>query len=273
MEKNITKHCTYANTCRECSLFIIDQRLDNAANIWWNETCSNYIIKEYEPVTKVKIGITNEILSYNQTRCCNGQRTLFFTESTVPNEHTDKASISLAVTSVNNSTATSMINSTDFQDPGISKGLSIQLLLTVAIVATAVLVLITTVSIIVIVYKRRSKEAQGKTNPMYCVATDVNSDGIAEYSTVEESAILMKSLTLQKNTSESVSDNYFTLEKNENLSVKVEENRASKDIPFSREGIYNTLHETDEQCQEVEENAYSHFGDFDNGGYSEVLRR
>ncbi|XP_078335311.1 uncharacterized protein LOC111133813 isoform X2 [Crassostrea virginica] len=256
MEKNITKHCTYANTCRECSLFIIDQRLDNAANIWWNETCSNYIIKEYEPVTKVKIGITNEILSYNQTRCCNGQRTLFFT-----------------VTSVNNSTATSMINSTDFQDPGISKGLSIQLLLTVAIVATAVLVLITTVSIIVIVYKRRSKEAQGKTNPMYCVATDVNSDGIAEYSTVEESAILMKSLTLQKNTSESVSDNYFTLEKNENLSVKVEENRASKDIPFSREGIYNTLHETDEQCQEVEENAYSHFGDFDNGGYSEVLRR
>ena len=83
----------------------------------------------------------------------------------------------------------------------------------------------------------------------------------------------MKSLTLQKNTTESVSDNYFTLEKNENLSVKVEENQASKDIPFSREGIYNTLHETDEQCQEVEENAYSHFGDFDNGVYSGVLRR
>ena len=61
--------------------------------------------------------------------------------------------------------------------------------------------------------------------------------------------------------------------KNKNLSVKVEENQASKDIPFSREGIYNTLHETDEQCQEVEENAYSHFGDFDNGVYSGVLRR
>ena len=79
MEKNITKHCTYANSCRECSFFIIDQRLDNAANIWWNETCSNYIMQEYGPVTTVKIGITNEILSYNQTRCCKGQRTLFFT--------------------------------------------------------------------------------------------------------------------------------------------------------------------------------------------------
>ena len=79
MEKNITKHWTYANLCRECSLFIIDQHLDNAANIWWNETCSNYIMQDYGPVTTVKIGITNEILSYNQTRCCKGQRTLFFT--------------------------------------------------------------------------------------------------------------------------------------------------------------------------------------------------
>ncbi|XP_078335313.1 uncharacterized protein LOC144626183 isoform X2 [Crassostrea virginica] len=79
MEKNITKHCTYANVCRECSLFIIDQHLDNAANIWWNETCSNYMMQGYRPVTAVKIGITNEILLYNQTRCCKGQRTLFFT--------------------------------------------------------------------------------------------------------------------------------------------------------------------------------------------------
>ena len=79
---------------------------------------------------------------------------MHITESNVPNEHTDKASISIAMISVNNSTATSRTNSTDFQDPGISKGLSIQLLLTVAIVATAVLVLITTVTVIVIVYKR-----------------------------------------------------------------------------------------------------------------------
>ena len=77
MEKNITKHCTYANSCRECSLFIIDQHLDKAADIWWNETCSK--MKNYEPVTTVKIGITNEIRSINQTRCCKGQRTLFFT--------------------------------------------------------------------------------------------------------------------------------------------------------------------------------------------------
>ena len=77
MEKNIIKDCTYANSCRECSTFTIDEHIDNAGNIWWNETCSN--TTNYCPMTTVKIEITNETLLFNQTRCCKGQRTLFFT--------------------------------------------------------------------------------------------------------------------------------------------------------------------------------------------------
>nr|XP_022338232.1 uncharacterized protein LOC111133833 isoform X2 [Crassostrea virginica] len=147
MEKNIIKDCTYANACRECSTFTIDEHIDNPASmrIWWTETCNK--TNEYSPETTVEIEITSKTLSFNQTRCCEGQRTLFFTGISLDRPLP-------TVTSVNNLTATSRTNSTYFQDPGISKGLSIQLLLTVAIVATAVLVLITTVTVIVIVCKR-----------------------------------------------------------------------------------------------------------------------
>ena len=79
MEKNIIKDCTYANSCRECSTFTIDEHIDNAASmkIWWTETCNK--TNEYSPETIVEIEITNKTLSFNQTRCCEGQRTLFFT--------------------------------------------------------------------------------------------------------------------------------------------------------------------------------------------------
>ena len=77
MEKNITKRCKFANWCRECSSFIIDEHIEYAGNVWWNETCSN--TTKYGPMTTVKIEITNETLLFNQTRCCKGQRTLFFT--------------------------------------------------------------------------------------------------------------------------------------------------------------------------------------------------
>lgn len=81
MEKNIIKDCTYANSCRECSTFTIDEQIDNAAsmNIRWNETCNK--TNKHSPETTVEIEIKNETLKlvFNQTRCCEGQRTLFFT--------------------------------------------------------------------------------------------------------------------------------------------------------------------------------------------------
>ena len=77
MKKNILKNCTYANSCRECSTFTIDEHIDTAASISWTETCNKTY--DYIPKTTVKIEITNKTLSFNQTRCCEGQRTLFFT--------------------------------------------------------------------------------------------------------------------------------------------------------------------------------------------------
>ena len=79
MEKNMIKDCTYANACRECSTFTIDEHIDTAASmkISWTETC--YRTNEYSPETTVEIEITNKTFLFNQTRCCEGQRTLFFT--------------------------------------------------------------------------------------------------------------------------------------------------------------------------------------------------
>ena len=62
MEKNIIKDCTYANSCRECSTFTIDEHIHNAASMKtrWTETCNEK--KNFTPVTTVEIKKTNKNL-------------------------------------------------------------------------------------------------------------------------------------------------------------------------------------------------------------------
>lgn len=74
--------------------------------------------------------------------------------------------------------------------------------------------------------------------------------------------------------SETPSDNYFILESNKkgyNAAKVTQSNQSGR--RKSHEEIYNALHEKDRRSEEIEENAYSHFVDFNDGVYSRTIHQ
>lgn len=78
MEK-IEKACTSLNSCEKCSSFnITTQSVIEEESLQINDNCTKYLNSSFDPITKVYLD--ENTISFNQTRCCLGNRILLYNE-------------------------------------------------------------------------------------------------------------------------------------------------------------------------------------------------
>lgn len=76
MEK-IEKACTSLNSCEKCSSFnITTQSVIEEESLQINDNCTKYLNSSFDPITKVYLD--ENTISFNQTRCCLGNRILLY---------------------------------------------------------------------------------------------------------------------------------------------------------------------------------------------------
>ncbi|XP_062596219.1 uncharacterized protein LOC134257638 isoform X6 [Saccostrea cucullata] len=287
MERTKKITCVYPNFCETCSLFVItDQFFATVIDIK-DECTEEYENPCYEPFTKIRVNGQFEE-KFNQTRCCEGSRTLIYkidttTDPTTSSVETTKPSSLLFTTaSVNIDTVSVVKENTSSNDTTILasstqfQSVDTALLLTAGIVGVVVLFVIILLCVIVVKFKRKSKTIHGMHNLQRPVENEIYSDGVAEYSTVEETATIVKSLIHTKTKSrgsENEQNNYFILEKLEASSNACEKTYKANHISPTEEDIYNKLHEKERQSTEVEESVYSHFSDCNENVYSGTIHR
>ncbi|XP_062596215.1 uncharacterized protein LOC134257638 isoform X2 [Saccostrea cucullata] len=299
MERRKKIICDYPTTCVTCSLFnVIDSSFEAVIEIK-DECTKEYEHPLYEPFTKINVNGQFEE-QFNQTRCCEGSRTLIYkteeentdaltsfpdttTDPTTSSVETTKPSSLLFTTaSVNIDTVSVVKENTSSNDTTILasstqfQSVDTALLLTAGIVGVVVLFVIILLCVIVVKFKRKSKTIHGMHNLQRPVENEIYSDGVAEYSTVEETATIVKSLIHTKTKSrgsENEQNNYFILEKLEASSNACEKTYKANHISPTEEDIYNKLHEKERQSTEVEESVYSHFSDCNENVYSGTIHR
>ncbi|XP_061189528.1 uncharacterized protein LOC133197481 isoform X2 [Saccostrea echinata] len=292
MEKRIKKTCVHPSSCVTCSLFnFTDPFFATVVDIK-DECTTKYQYKTFKPITQVYINGNLEE-EFNQTRCCEGSRTLLYK---IEKESTDALTSFPTSSSVETTYSSSVFFTTTTQNldavtivkenasatkttilPSLtsSQSIDIPILLTAAIVGV-VFLFVVLLCVIVVKCKRKSKTSLGMQNLQRPVENEIYSDGVAEYSTVEETATIVKSLIHTKTRSrgtENKQDNYFILEKIEASSNACEKTYKTKHIPSTEEDIYNKLHEKERRSTEIEESVYSHFSDCNENVYSETIRR
>ncbi|XP_062597361.1 uncharacterized protein LOC134258762 isoform X2 [Saccostrea cucullata] len=299
MERREKITCKYPNFCVTCSLFNVNNKFFATVIDIEDECTEEYENPQYEPFTYISVNGQFEE-QFNQTRCCQGSRTLLYkieeentdaltsfpdttTDPNTSSEETTKPPPLLVTTAtVNIDTVSVVKENTSSYDTTILptstpfQSVDMTLLLTAGIVGVVVLFVIILLCVIVVKFKRKSKSIHGMQNLQRPVENEIYSDGVAEYSTVEETATIVKSLIHTKTRSrgsENEQQNYFILEKLEASSNACKTTYKANHNSPTEEDIYNKLHEKERQSTEVEENVYSHFSDCNENVYSGTIHR
>ncbi|XP_062578661.1 uncharacterized protein LOC134240592 [Saccostrea cucullata] len=235
MMKATTKDCSHPTFCVTCSIFrVADPDFKTIVTIVDN--CSkHYEYPSYLPITKVVVeGAT--VGEFNQTRCCEGSRSLLYTteDSTSSNDWT-------------------------------SSPVVIPLLITMSIA-----LVITIIS--VVRYKKHSTYNPGKQHEPCSIITDE----VVEYSTPVEKIPVRKSLfhikLMSKDTENAQHKSHVHERVEESQSiVDSEESSTLKHAYLDEETFYCTLHKKEKKCIDRQESVYSHFSEIDNNIYNKTF--
>ncbi|XP_062596221.1 uncharacterized protein LOC134257638 isoform X8 [Saccostrea cucullata] len=196
MERTKKITCVYPNFCETCSLFVItDQFFATVIDIK-DECTEEYENPCYEPFTKIRVNGQFEE-KFNQTRCCEGSRTLIYkidttTDPTTSSVETTKPSSLLSTTTTENVNSTSVVkenassndtrilpSSTPFQS------IDMTLLLTAGIIGVIVLFVIILLCVMVVKRKRLESNPRKELRFRYVTAGDVQRQSDLVYTQLE----------------------------------------------------------------------------------------